>query len=136
MSRHPPKPARQKRLRRRWRRLTTAYRTSCGGRHEWRPAVKALSDFDLIALVKCGYNSQAIDQLWRRHGQFIQLSMLKYAHHTGDTSTRWHEAGAIFRYETVGGTPQQDEGVDWRPELSTDLVREGALEQEIRSAAY
>jgi hypothetical protein len=78
--------------------------------------------------------------LWKKHGQFIQLSMLDRAHATGGTSTRWGEASTILEYSTIGfvdaSGEEIEEGVVYNAEPSTAPHQEGSIEREFRSRAF
>ena len=99
------------------------------------------SEVEILAHAKAG-EPDAVDQLWSRHGQFIQLSMLKHAHDMGGTGSRWHEEDAIVEYNTIivvdedSGEVVRDEGPVEHAEPSTAPDQEGSLEQEFRSRAY
>ena len=94
----------------------------------------------ILALAKAGDRGAQV-WLWKKHGQFIQLSMLEHAHAMGGTGSRWGEEGAILPYDTIGfvddhsGEEVRGEGVVYHAEPSRAAHQEGSLEQEFRSGA-
>ena len=96
------------------------------------------TEAEILTRAQAGDESAQV-WLWKKHGQFITLSMLDHAHETGGTSARWGEASTILEYSTVGfvdaSGDEIEEGVVYRAEPSTAWLQEGSLEQEFRSAA-
>ena len=85
----------------------------------------AITDEKLLACIKGGGNGKqkAIEELWRRHGQFLRLDMFKLANRMRGTASCWSEAGMVLPYDTVSANAPGDEGVVARQNSAEDEQR-------------